>query len=109
MPVKGFIESTSSVMPTVNACDSAAIGTALGAADGDSSACTAATGSSRAHVTPAATEIRRRDRGFIGASDDRAHGRGSASGGRFPHPGSEGRAQDSRRMIGLGPRCVIVG
>ena len=38
MPVNGFIESTSSVMPTVNACDSAAIGTALGAADGDSSA-----------------------------------------------------------------------
>ena len=36
MPVNGFSESTSSVMPTVNAGDSAAIGTALGTADGDS-------------------------------------------------------------------------
>ena len=50
MPVNGFSESTSSVMPTVKACDSAAIGTALGAADGDSSACTAAIGSSSAQV-----------------------------------------------------------
>ena len=81
MPVNGFSESTSSVMPTVNTGDSAEIGTALGAADGDSSACTAAIGISSAQVTPAAIEIRRSGRRFIGASDGRARGRGSASGG----------------------------
>ncbi len=108
MPVNGFSESTSSVMPTVNACDSAAAGTALGAAEGVSSACTAAMGASRAQVTAAVRQMRRGDSGFIGASDDRAQGRGSASGGRSPTPGRKDAAQDSRRVIGFPPRCVSV-